>query len=142
MFERREALRGMLADWPDFPPGAGDKTGAPAASLPTAPPHTSSPRPPHRRHSCHWRPDPDSRHAPVWYDHSYDALALTNLFGGRPPDNPVELHGVYLHRDGPLVRLEFDLPTFPERPHRRWVEGANTLQVALDFVGASGFEQN
>ena len=42
-----------------------------------------------------------------------------------------------MHRDGPLLQLRFDLPTFPDRPIARWPDNAGVAQVTLDLWGVS-----
>lgn len=63
--------------------------------------------------------------------------ALLTLFAEPPAFDPVALHEATLHRDGPLLRLRFDLPTFPDRPPPRWPSDANTAQVVLDLWGVA-----
>ena len=70
-----------------------------------------------------------------------DALAdqrpLVAVFGEPVPTfGPVDLHEVTVHRDGPVVRLRFDLAEYPAQPPAKWVTGgADTVQVVLDLVG-------
>ncbi|MBD9480765.1 Imm50 family immunity protein [Pseudoxanthomonas sp. PXM02] len=44
---------------------------------------------------------------------------------------PVDLHEVIAHRDGPSVRLRFDLPVVPQPVPARWDADANRTQVRL-----------
>jgi len=70
--------------------------------------------------------------------------SLTSLFGDDFDFAEVDLHEVVVHRDGPTIRLRFDLPQVPEVPPSRWPKGANTTQVvllaeAIDALEISGF---
>lgn len=47
----------------------------------------------------------------------------------------IELHELTVHRDGPMLRLRFDLPFVPERLPVRWPAEANTTQITLAAWG-------
>lgn len=46
----------------------------------------------------------------------------------------VEVHSARLHRDGPTLELQIEIPCFPDRPSPRWPMGANAVQAVLRFV--------
>ncbi|WP_041267173.1 Imm50 family immunity protein [Geotalea daltonii] len=77
----------------------------------------------------------------MWYQFCENPRSITEIFGNEPVGNPVEIHSVRLHQDGPLIQLQIELPTFPEKQQPRWPIGANTLQVELDLWGVTSFEQ-
>ncbi len=52
---------------------------------------------------------------------------------------PVDLHEVMLHRDGPSVRLRFDLAVVPDPLPARWDKEANRTQVRLACFGVRDF---
>ena len=52
---------------------------------------------------------------------------------------PVDLHEVTLHRDGPRVRLRFDVAAVPHPLPARWAGDANRTQVQLACFGISAF---
>jgi len=52
---------------------------------------------------------------------------------------PVDLHEVILHRDGPSVRLSFDLAVVPDVLPARWDEDVNRTQVRLACFGVQTF---
>lgn len=52
---------------------------------------------------------------------------------------PIDLHEVTLHRDGPRVRLRFDLPVVPDPLPARWDVDANRTQVQLACFGVRAF---
>ena len=72
-----------------------------------------------------------------WSDFLLDASSLVAIFGARDlRQDQLTLHEVVVSRDGPEVRLRFDLPEFPTDPPQKWVaQGFNTVQVTLSLVG-------
>lgn len=52
---------------------------------------------------------------------------------------PVDLHEVIAHRDGPSVRLRFDLPVVPDPVPARWDADANRTQVRLACFDVKAF---
>lgn len=52
---------------------------------------------------------------------------------------PIDLHEVTLHRDGPRVRLRFDLPVVLDPRPARWDADANRTQVRLACFGVRAF---
>lgn len=52
---------------------------------------------------------------------------------------PIDLHEVTLHRDGPRVRLRFDVAAVPHPLPARWDGDANRTQVQLACFGISAF---
>jgi hypothetical protein len=70
------------------------------------------------------------------------AVANPQALGALPTDigmQPVDLHEVTVHRDGPSVRLRFDVATVPEPLPARWDPGANRTQVLLACFGVTAF---
>lgn len=64
-------------------------------------------------------------------EHIENPKALTALFGEGFDIFDVNLHEVVVHRDGPSLRLRFDIPQVPRSTPSRWPTGANTTQVVL-----------
>ena len=52
---------------------------------------------------------------------------------------PIDLHEVILHRDGPRVRLRFDVDAVPHPLPARWDGDANRTQLQLACFGVSAF---
>lgn len=77
----------------------------------------------------------------MWSEACQNPEALRHLYADVPDVNPVEIHEVVIRRDGPLLEVRVQLPTFPDHPPARWPEGANTVQVTIDLWGVSDFEQ-
>lgn len=50
---------------------------------------------------------------------------------------PIDLHEITLHRDGPRVRLRFDVAAVPHPLPARWDGDANRTQVQLACFGVS-----
>ena len=71
-------------------------------------------------------------------EHLENPQALTALFGDDFYLGDVSLHEVVIHRDGPSLRLRFDVQTVPRIKPARWPAEANTTQVVLH---ASPIEQ-
>jgi hypothetical protein len=73
-----------------------------------------------------------------------NSQALTSLFGEGFDLSEVDLHEVVVHRDGPSMRLRFDISCVPSTLPSRWPKEANTTQVVLlvfgiDKLQISGF---
>jgi hypothetical protein len=67
------------------------------------------------------------------YIENPDSLAL---LGAAAEDfRLIELHELVVHRDGPLLRLRFDVPFVPEQLPVRWPAEANTTQITLAAWG-------
>lgn len=67
------------------------------------------------------------------YVENPDSLAL---LGAAAEDlGVIELHELVVHRDGPLLRLRFDVPFVPEKLPVRWPAEANTTQIAVAAWG-------
>lgn len=62
---------------------------------------------------------------------------ITSVYGGVvPPLTGVRIHALVLDREGPQLRVRFDLPVYPERAPKKWtVQRFNTVQVELAFGG-------
>ncbi len=61
-----------------------------------------------------------------------DAVAA---FGAAEDLGSIELHELIVHRDGPVLRLRFDLPFVPAKFPARWPIEANTTQITLAAWG-------
>ncbi|MEU5788767.1 Imm50 family immunity protein [Micromonospora purpureochromogenes] len=74
-----------------------------------------------------------------WLDLVTNPQGLRGIFqGDAPPLVGVSLHEVSIGREGPTLRLRFDLPTFPSNPPANWRRnGFNAVQVELLFGGIS-----
>jgi len=72
-----------------------------------------------------------------WLDEVDNGRFLAALYGGRAPSlDPVNLHEILLHRDGPTIALRFDLPEFATKPAKGWdAAGYNVVQVRLTLFG-------
>jgi hypothetical protein len=70
-----------------------------------------------------------------WYDLTANPKVVHGYYSGAPPLDHMELHGVRLHRDGPVLHLSADLTPFPDMPSKRWPAGANTAQIDLALWG-------
>jgi hypothetical protein len=47
----------------------------------------------------------------------------------------VQLSGLTLHQDGPLLKLYVALPTFPDHPSIKWHKDCNKVKLAISFWG-------
>ncbi len=67
------------------------------------------------------------------YIENPDAIAA---FGVAAEDlGSIELHELIVHRDGPVLRLRFDVPFVPAKFPARWPIEANTTQITLAAWG-------
>ena len=63
--------------------------------------------------------------------------SLISLYGEVPLLNGISLHELRIHRDGPTLRIRFDMPSFPTTPPKKWSPSFNTAQVTLALFGFS-----
>jgi hypothetical protein len=70
--------------------------------------------------------------------------AVTSLFGDGFDIADIDLHEVVVHRDGPSIKLRFDIAAVPATLPSRWPKAANTTQLVIsamtiDALQMSGF---
>ncbi|MCZ4515936.1 Imm50 family immunity protein [Streptomyces sp. ActVer] len=67
---------------------------------------------------------------------------IDSVFQGSPPPlEGVHIHEVGLNREGPTLRVRFDLSDYPAQAPRKWqLQGFNTVQVELLFGGLRSVE--
>lgn len=72
-----------------------------------------------------------------WLDAITDARSVQAIFKDKVPTlDRLILHEVRLHRDGPKLTLEFDLPEYPSTPPAKWVaQNSNTVRIQLMLEG-------
>jgi len=70
-----------------------------------------------------------------WHQNLENPQAISSLFPGLDDLSLVELHEVIVHRDGPLLRLRFDVQVVPESLPGRWPSDTNTTQITLAAWG-------
>jgi hypothetical protein len=70
-----------------------------------------------------------------WIDAVSNPEGLREVFQGDPPLLAgVAVHTVSVDREGPTLRLRFDLPEYPANPPAKWQRSRfNTVQVELLF---------
>ncbi|MDT9691001.1 Imm50 family immunity protein [Streptomyces sp. P9(2023)] len=73
----------------------------------------------------------------TWTSLLTNPLGIENIYGGYVPElTAVHLHEINFSREGPMMALRFDMPSYPETPPKKWaVQGFNTVQVTLTFAG-------
>ena len=77
-----------------------------------------------------------------WIPFLDNVEAVTSLFGADRDFPLVDLHEATLGRDGPVLRLRFDVPAVPPTPPRRWPPGTNTTQFTMAAWGVSALAVN
>ncbi|WP_188114265.1 Imm50 family immunity protein [Streptomyces apricus] len=67
---------------------------------------------------------------------------IDSIYRGSPPRlEGVNIHEVVLSREGPSLRVRFDLQEYPAQAPRKWqLQGFNTVQVQLHFGGLRSVE--
>jgi len=65
---------------------------------------------------------------------------IQSLFGDEIDLSAIQLHEVVLHRDGPVLRLRFDIPSVPEQLPKKWSAGVNTTQLSLAAWGLQSLQ--
>ncbi|MFH8785176.1 Imm50 family immunity protein [Streptomyces roseoverticillatus] len=73
----------------------------------------------------------------MWAELLTNPAGITSIYGGSlPPLQGVHIHEVSLNREGPTLKVRFDLSEYPERAPRKWVsQGFNTVQIELCLSG-------
>jgi len=71
----------------------------------------------------------------AWYDLTSNPKVVHGYYSAPPALDHLDLHGVRLHRDGPVLHLSADLTPFPDMPSKRWPVGANTAQIDVALWG-------
>ena len=76
----------------------------------------------------------------MWHLLTDNPQAVSRLYTKVPPLEYVSLIGISLHNDGPVAKIEFDLPNFPDIPPDRWKKsGFNTAQLHLELFVITKF---
>ncbi|MBN9693432.1 MAG: hypothetical protein J0M24_24570 [Verrucomicrobia bacterium] len=70
-----------------------------------------------------------------WYDLTINPKVVGGYYSGRPALDHMELHGVKLYDDGPVLHLLAYLRPFPDMPSKRWPVGANAAEIDLALWG-------
>jgi len=65
---------------------------------------------------------------------------LAAFYSEFPRLERVTLHEVAIYRDGPTLRLRFDVPTFPDKAPKKWDASFNTAQFTLALCGIADLE--
>jgi hypothetical protein len=72
----------------------------------------------------------------MWHELAENPKAMSQLYKTVPSLEALELHEVFLHRDGPRLTLKATLACFPDAPPDRWVrDGYCKASIQLDFWG-------
>ena len=71
-----------------------------------------------------------------WFESLENPQAVSSLFTEIDALSMVDLHEVVAHRDGPVVRIRFDVQPVPRTLPKSWPTDANTTQITLAAWGA------
>jgi hypothetical protein len=74
-----------------------------------------------------------------WVAFLANPQAVVSLFTETDGFTDVHLHEVIAWREGPGLRLRFDIAAVPSRLPKRWDEGANTTQFVIAAWGLADF---
>ncbi|MFE3541953.1 Imm50 family immunity protein [Nocardia sp. NPDC059177] len=73
----------------------------------------------------------------TWVDLLNNARGMYAIFRDDVPSlQAVTIHSVGMHRDGPTLKLVFDLPDFPTDPPKKW-RGYKVIRIELWFTGVN-----
>lgn len=70
-----------------------------------------------------------------WPEALENHQAISSLFSSEDDLSFIELHEILAHRDGPTLRLRFDVAPIPKIFPRSWPSETNTVQVRLAAWG-------
>lgn len=73
----------------------------------------------------------------AWPDFLENPQAIASLFASDVDLSHVDLHEIIVHRDGPVIRLRFDVTAMPDVPPGRWPIEANVTQITLAAWGVA-----
>ena len=71
----------------------------------------------------------------AWYDLTANPKVVHGYYSAAPALDHMDLQGVRLHNDGPVLYLSAYLTPFPDIPSKRWPAGANTAQIDIALWG-------
>ncbi|MBP2403122.1 hypothetical protein SNS2_1737 [Streptomyces netropsis] len=73
----------------------------------------------------------------MWTEFLENSAGIEGVYAGTPPVlEAVHIHEIGLNRDGPVLKLRFDLPEYPAKAPKKWEsQGYNTVQVELCLGG-------
>lgn len=66
--------------------------------------------------------------------------AIASLFEIPDDLSLVDLHEILAHREGPVVRLRFDVQAVPKAMPKKWPADANTTQILLAAWGVEALQ--
>lgn len=69
----------------------------------------------------------------MWWDLALNPRVVLAYYSQPPQLLGIEIHSVRLHRDGPTLELQTEIPCFPDKPSPRWPAAANAVQAGLRF---------
>ena len=75
-----------------------------------------------------------------WVESLENPQAVSSLFSRAPDFSHIELHEVWLGRDGPVLRLRFDVTMVPSPLPRKWPKGSNTTQFVVAAWGIGSLQ--
>jgi hypothetical protein len=69
----------------------------------------------------------------TWYQHAENPRYVTSLFPSLPYLQEILVFSVELDREGPRLRLRFNVEEFPDNPPAKWAPEFNQAQLTADF---------
>jgi hypothetical protein len=70
----------------------------------------------------------------IWYEYLGKNNFLTTLYTEVPQLVDVRISQIKIHDEGRRITIVFDMPCFPDKPPKKWVElGYNTAVIEVDF---------
>jgi len=70
-----------------------------------------------------------------WVDALDNPQAIRSLFCDLSTFSEIRLYEISVNREGPVLRLRFDVPVVPAPLPKKWPDGANTTQITVAAWG-------
>ncbi|WHY02534.1 Imm50 family immunity protein [Neobacillus sp. DY30] len=70
----------------------------------------------------------------MWNDYFSDDKFISMIYTNIPPLINLRIEKIEISREGDRITIGFDLPTFPDKPPKKWLErGYSTAFIEIDF---------
>ncbi|RHW43428.1 hypothetical protein D1B31_01850 [Neobacillus notoginsengisoli] len=70
----------------------------------------------------------------MWNDYFSDDKFISMIYSNVPPLKNLRIEKIEISREGDRITIGFDLPMFPDKPPKKWLEkGYSTAFIEIDF---------
>lgn len=70
----------------------------------------------------------------MWNEHFSDDKFISMIYSNVPPLKNLRIEKIEISHEGDAITIGFDLPIFPDKPPKKWLErGYTTAFIEIDF---------